>query len=185
MTRPECIDAIFERFAQYGHRAYGEDVTEMQHALQTATFAMRGDEPDVVVAAALLHDYGHLCHDAGEDVADRGVDARHEELGAAALEELFDERVIAGVRWHVDAKRYLCARDDAYERALSPASRQSLALQGGAMTAAECMRFERLPGSDIAVRVRRYDDAGKVVAMATAALSSFLPLLMRLLRRAT
>ena len=43
--------------------------------------------------------------------------------------------------------------------------------------------FERIPGSDIAARVRRYDGADEAIGMVTALLSSFQPLLERLIPR--
>jgi len=46
---------------------------------------------------------------------------------------------------HVDAKRYLCATDSEYSSLLSPASVQSLQLQGGAFTEAEALAFEQRP----------------------------------------
>jgi predicted HD phosphohydrolase len=66
------------------------------------------------VAAALLHDIGHLLHDMPEHVADLGIDARHEDLGHAWLAQYFGPEVTAPVRMHVDAKRYLCATDEEY-----------------------------------------------------------------------
>ena len=69
---PTCLDDVVKTYRDHGHRQYGEDVTELQPALQCATFALQANEPPVVVAAALLHDYGHLCHHFGEDIADQG-----------------------------------------------------------------------------------------------------------------
>src|SRR5262249_27438268 len=58
------IDVIFERFRDYGDETYlGEPVTLTEHMLQTALAAEDDDAPHTLVAAALLHDYGHLIHD--------------------------------------------------------------------------------------------------------------------------
>src|SRR5262245_32398136 len=134
MNVDQIIDQIFQDYRERGHRLYGESVTETQHALQCATFAQEACEASDMVAACLIHDYGHLCHDLGEDVADRGVDAAHEDLGADRLAKWFPPSVVEPVRLHVAAKRYLCWKDDKYYARLSDASRQSLALQGGPMT---------------------------------------------------
>jgi predicted HD phosphohydrolase len=57
----------------------------------------------------VLHDYGHLVHNFGADVFKRGIDDRHEILGAENLAAYFDEAVTMPIRMHVEAKRY-CAR---------------------------------------------------------------------------
>jgi phosphonate degradation associated HDIG domain protein len=171
-------------YRERGHRDYGESVTELQHALQCAAFARAAGEPPVVVAACLLHDFGHLCHDLGEQIADEGVDAHHENIGANALGTLFVNEITSAARLHVAAKRYLCWKDRAYYEVLSEASRKSLHLQGGPMTDDEARAFEREPFHDIAVRVRRYDEMGKIAGMSTPELESFRPLLASFLRSA-
>lgn len=157
----KLIDAIFNLFHERGDRLYGEAVTERSHAVQCASLAQAEGCSATLVAAALLHDIGHLLHDMGEDIAQRGVDARHEDQGASWLRTYFPDEVTEPVRLHVAAKRYLAAVDSRYLAALSPASAQSLALQGGPMTPAECARFEASPHARQAVRLRQFDDAGK------------------------
>jgi phosphonate degradation associated HDIG domain protein len=178
----EVVDEIFRQFAAHGHRAYGEDVTEQQHALQCATFAQQQGEEPAVVAACLLHDYGHLLHDLGEDIADRGVDARHEQVGANRLSRWFEEGVVEPIRMHAASKRYLCWKEPDYYAGLSGASQQSLALQGGVMTDAEAHTFEGQPYFERAIRVRRYDDQGKIPDMSTPPLDEFRLLLESLVR---
>ncbi len=177
MENTKTLRWIEEVFTKSGHMRYSEEVTELEHALQAATFAQRNDEPDSVVVACLLHDFGHLCHDLGEDIAERGIDARHEEVGAEILAEHFPASIIEPIRMHVDAKRYLCGVDSEYLAGLSEASRQSLMLQGGPMNESEIAEFEANPFFEIAVRVRKYDDQGKVVDMDTPSLTHFLPLI--------
>jgi phosphonate degradation associated HDIG domain protein len=179
--KPTSLDDVLATYHAHGHRHYGESVTELQHALQAATFAQQADEPPVVVAAALLHDFGHLCHHLGEDIAEQGVDAHHECLGARLLEGLFQSPIVDAGRLHVAAKRYLCRVDSGYASQLSPASLQSLALQGGPMTNEEMVAFEAEPNHALAVRVRRYDDLGKVPGMVTPDLDAFRPLLAQFL----
>lgn len=174
---PKSLDDVLATYREHGHRHYGEDVTELQHALQCATFAQQAGEPPVIVAAALLHDYGHLCHQLGEDIAEHGVDARHEHIGYSKLKGLFADEIVDAGRLHVAAKRYLCWKERGYHDGLSEASRKSLQLQGGPMNDGEAREFEREPHFNIAVRVRRYDDMGKVPDMATPGLDAFVPLL--------
>ena len=52
--------------------------------------------------------------------------------------------------------------DEDYAADLSEASTRTLALQGGPMSAAERSDFEVQPHHEGAVRLRRWDDAGKV-----------------------
>jgi [1-hydroxy-2-(trimethylamino)ethyl]phosphonate dioxygenase len=177
------VDEILRHFEERGDRHYGEDVTERQHALQCATFAQRNGEAPSLVVACLLHDYGHLLHDLGEDIAEKGVDARHEDIGANKLKRHFVDEVVDPVRLHVAAKRYLCWKEPGYLAGLSAASRQSLELQGGPMTDEEGREFEALPHYEAAVRLRRYDDMGKVKDMATPDIGAFRDLIESFLRR--
>lgn len=180
--KPTTLDDVLNTYFRHGHRAYGESVTELQHALQCATFAQQAGEPPVVIAAALLHDYGHLCHNLGEDIADHGVDAHHEAIGASLLKDFFTDEIVDAGRLHVTAKRYLCLKESGYYDALSEASQKSLQLQGGPMSEVEAGEFEREPFFELAVRVRRYDDMGKMAEMKTPDLDSFRPLLEKFVR---
>lgn len=182
MRPTEVVSGIFDVFRERGDLAYGERVTEKQHALQCATLARIDGEADVVVAACLLHDYGHLIHNLGEDIADRGVDAAHERIGANRLSAWFPPEVVEPIRLHAAAKRYLCWKEPAYFQGLSDASRKSLALQGGKMTEAEAREFEANPHFDRAIRLRRYDDSGKQPEMVTPDLEELRPLLESLVR---
>jgi predicted HD phosphohydrolase len=58
------------------------------------------------------------------------------------------------VRLHVQAKRYLVKRNPHYLDRLSDDSRRSLALQGGAMSDAECAAFECSPHHKPALLLR-------------------------------
>ena len=170
-----CSD-IERLFAARGDHAYGEGVSQREHALQCAMLAQQRGEPAALVLAALLHDIGHLLHaDADAALAD-GIDDRHEALGAQWLAQRFVSALWQPVALHVQAKRYLCAREPGYAQALSDASQRSLALQGGPMTAAEANRFETLRHADAALRLRRFDELAKVPGLATPPLAHFLAL---------
>jgi predicted HD phosphohydrolase len=128
MTVADEVDALF---VEKGKASYfGEAVSQLEHALQAAYFARQEQAADHLVVAALLHDVGHLVQDIPEDIADRGIDARHEETGELWLAQRFGPEVYSPVQLHVAAKRYLCATDPGYFSRLSPASVQSLHLQG-------------------------------------------------------
>jgi predicted HD phosphohydrolase len=84
----------------------------------------------------------------------------------------------------VPAKRYLCATDAEYQSQLSPASVQSLALQGGPFTPAEVAEFERNPHFRAAVALRRWDDLAKIPDLAVPPLDAYRPQLARVLHDA-
>ncbi len=181
----DVIDTIFEVFASNGAAAYvGEPVTLREHMLQSAHAAELDDAPDDLVAAAVLHDIGHLLHGGPEDAAERGQDTEHEELGYTFLEEHFPPEVVEPVRLHVAAKRYLCAVDPGYLDVLSSASKLSLELQGGPMSPAEVAAFESLPQFASACRLRRYDDIAKDPDAVVPPLEHYRPVLEAMLVRA-
>jgi phosphonate degradation associated HDIG domain protein len=178
------IDEIFRVFRERGAGAYlGEPVSMTEHMLQSAYAAEQDGAPSRLVAAALLHDYGHFIHDHDEDAAEHGIDTQHEEVAHAFLSEHFGPEVAEPVRMHVAAKRYLCATDPSYAGELSPASILSLELQGGPYSPAEVAEFDRSPFAPDAVRLRRYDDVGKVAGLETPGLEHYRPVLEAALRR--
>jgi [1-hydroxy-2-(trimethylamino)ethyl]phosphonate dioxygenase len=77
------------------------------------------------------------------------------------------------VRLHVAAKRYLCATDPNYVAMLSQASVVTLRLQGGGMRPDEVLQFETQPGFREAIRVRRWDDQGKIAGLKTPGLAEY------------
>ena len=178
------IDNIFSLYAARGSAAYfGEAVSMTEHGLQAAHFAELEGAPETIVAAALLHDIGHLIATVPDDLADWTVDARHEATGARWLGEWFGPDVADPVRLHVRAKRYLCTTDPTYFSQLSPASVVTLKLQGGLLSADEVASFEAEEGYRDAVVVRRCDDRGKVAGLATRPLEEYRQLLRSLAGR--
>ncbi len=153
-----------------------------------------------LVAAALLHDIGHLLGEkanrplggpgpppqaarpAGSSPPENTDGDRHGEAGARWLSQWFGDAVTEPVRLHVAAKRYLCAVDAGYFGLLSAESVRTLSLQGGPMTAAEVAAFEALPHARDAVAVRRWDDQAKDTAVTPPRFAHFAPLLEVLVR---
>jgi gamma-butyrobetaine dioxygenase len=177
-----AVETIGELFAGPGARDHmGEPVPIGEHMLQAgalAEAAMKGAGEAggrALVAAALLHDIGHLL---GEDVDED----RHGEAGARWLSQWFGAAVTEPVRLHVPAKRYLCGSDAEYFGLLSAESVRTLALQGGPMTEAEVAAFEALPHAREAVAVRRWDDQAKDPAVTAPGFAYFVPLLAALVR---
>src|SRR5881398_1220475 len=93
------VDEIADLFADRGRAAYlGEHVSIAEHMLQTAHAAAQDGATDELVAAALLHDVGHLLHTMAADSADHGVDTVHGEVGARSLSKASADSVTAPIR---------------------------------------------------------------------------------------
>jgi phosphonate degradation associated HDIG domain protein len=174
------VDEIARAFADRGGDGYGENVSQLDHALQCAWLAREDGADDHLVAAALLHDYGHLFEGRGDAAERQGRDAKHEVHGARALRRWFSAEVTGPIALHVLAKRYLCAAEPGYEAALSPASMLSLKLQGGPLAPEQRRRFERSRFALDAIRLRRWDDGGKTSGRVVPALDQYWPILVRI-----
>ena len=189
MTAPNLsahtiVPFIADIFERRGAESYlGEAVTMSEHMLQSAALAEAAGANEDLVAAALLHDIGHYTNEFGDDYIDRGIDNLHDEAGARVLSGFFPPVVVACVRLHVAAKRYLCATDAGYFDKLSPASVATLKLQGGPMSPGEIAEFRRDPYYREAVRVRQWDEGGKVPGMKTPTFGYYAPLLQRVVDR--
>jgi phosphonate degradation associated HDIG domain protein len=164
---------LFETRAtsQYGREA----VSQLEHALQCAQLAEQAGETDATVVAALLHDLGHLIAAEKEARPDdmQQRDDLHQYIAIPFLRGLLPDAVLEPIRLHVDAKRYLCGSVPSYWASLSPASKRSLELQGGAYSVAELDAFIAQPFAEEAVRLRRYDDLAKIPNATTPALAHF------------
>jgi phosphonate degradation associated HDIG domain protein len=175
LSIPEIVRLYETRgAAQYGSEA----VSQLEHALQCAALAERAHAAPALVAASLLHDLGHLLAEAPHETG-RDVDDVHQYLAIPFLRGVFPDAVLEPMRLHVDAKRYLCRAEPAYRDALSPASKHSLDLQGGAFSHTEAGRFIERPFARDAVALRRWDDLAKVAGAGTPVLAHYVQLLGR------
>lgn len=158
-------------------RLAGGNPAMLNHALTAAAHAERDGAAEPLVLAALLHDIGHVL--ALDDGFDDDRDVEHAAYGAGWLALWLPPAVTEPVGLHIEAKRYICARDgDAIGR-LDPRSRASLALQGGPMNAEECAAFEHLPGFAAALALRGWDDAPGLPDAALRRLEDYRLLLAR------
>ena len=177
------IDDIRELFDRHGDISYsGEPVTQRQHALQSAMLAEQEQANDALVAAALLHDLGHLLNLQGETPTARGVDDLHQYFALPFLRPVLPDSVLEPIRLHVDAKRYLCAVDDGYYDRLSADSKRSLELQGGVFSREEADAFSRRPYAADAVRLRKWDDVAKDPTLHTPEFEHFLEAVARVMK---
>lgn len=162
----------------------GEAVTEREHALQAAAAAEKAHAGPALIAAALLHDIGHLLPGSHVGTGDKTYDLRHEQAGADWLSHYFPAEVVDPIRLHVAAKRYLCFAERDYWDSLSPSSQASLRVQGGPFTAEEAKAFLAHSHAQAAVALRRWDEAAKVPGLPTPDVYHYRPYLETVLQMA-
>lgn len=167
MQKEKAIQIAHEIIELYqkhgGNEYYGEPVTQLQHACQSAELAKQQESNDEMVLAAFLHDIGHICA-AGhnETVMENYGVMNHEKIGAAFLRNRkFSDRLIQLVQAHVSAKRYLTHKDESYYNKLSEASKQTLIYQGGKMSHDEALVFENDSLFHEMIAMRKIDELAK------------------------
>ena len=184
LTSQNIVAFIGDIFDRCGSEEYlGEPVTMGEHMLQGATIAQQNGQDEEIIVGALLHDIGHFTSEFGTFSMDDIEDRFHEEAGAQVLAEFFPTVITDCVRYHVAAKRYLCATKPEYYNRLSPASVHSLNLQGGAMAPEEVSEFEKNPNLKKIIQVRYLDEAGKRADMDTPDFWHFAPMVQRIVDR--
>ena len=172
------VDSLVDLLNAQGSAAYfGEPVSVLEHSLQAAYSAELEQAGAAQICAALLHDVGHMLHGLDEGIAGRGHDGKHEELAADYLARWFGPEVTTPIRLHVPAKRFLCWQNAAYLEQLSPASIESLALQGGPMDDEQAQTFLSNPFAQAAVALRRWDDSAKIEGLLVPDAAHYLPFL--------
>ena len=181
LTADNIVEFLASIFERRGSEEYlGEEVTMGEHMLQGATIAEQNGQPDEIIVGALLHDIGHFTSEFGSFTMEDTEDRHHEDAGAEILERFFPSVVTDCCRYHVAAKRYLCATKPSYFDRLSEASVHSLNLQGGPMSDTEVAEFEKNPNLKQIIAVRYLDEAGKVAGMETLDFRHFAPRVQRL-----
>lgn len=180
LTPETIVPFLADIFERRGADEYlGERVTIVQHMLQGAYFAEQRGEDEQIIVAALLHDIGHFTSELGTFAMNDTMDRRHEDAGAEILEPFFPSVITDCVKYHVAAKRYLCAVDPMYFGRLSEASVKSLELQGGPMERDEAEEFAKNPNIDAIVKVRKLDEEGKLVGLETPDFDYYRPMVQR------
>jgi len=187
----EHITSLFDLLTAQGDGAYiGESISQLEHSLQAAHFAVQDNAPPTTIIAALLHDVGQFIPSSSSaDMLDEnGLSVgrcSHDKLGAEYLRSHgWPKSVYSLVGAHVEAKRYL-AMDEQYEESLSRASKASLRAQGGKFTPEQKTAFEKDPLWREKLRLRTYDDRSKVVDLKVADLSAYRSMAEDVLRSET
>ncbi len=156
------VDTIFSLFEKWGHEHYGEEISQLSHALQAAELAKNNEHSEEIILAAFLHDIGHLLVLDKHPQFSEQCRLRHDQTGARYLKEMgFSSKVTSPVAGHVAAKRYLCAVKPSYAESLSKASKESLAFQGGPMSQDDASQFATRPDLEDILALRHWDEQAK------------------------
>jgi predicted HD phosphohydrolase len=187
---------ISELFECVGREIFATPgMSQTDHALHCATRAENAGESSDLIVAALLHDVGHMLMaesrmdaiplvelpvmggESNQDFGGREIVAAKRaarKLTLATLQGWLPDNAVAAVRLLHPAKHYLCAVEDDYWDALTPATQAELLADGGRYDAALVARFRQYPCHAAAVRLRRYDDLAKQNSIAARPLSHFM-----------
>lgn len=179
MSAKQVVDELEALYARFGQETYGEGITQLEHALQAAACAKAEGAAPALIAAALLHDVGHLIEKADDAYGYH----KHDHSGADYLARHFGPEVSEPVRLHVAAKRFLVTTVEGYAQRLSPASTYTLSKQGGPMSDAEVTAFRQNPQHHAGVRLRQWDDTGKIEGLLVPDFAHYRPLLEGLVRQ--
>lgn len=180
-TPEQVVDEVMSLLKDTGGEQYfGEAVTKLQHAEQCAWHARQSGADEEMILASLLHDIGHVLETSETIRSEQFGVVNHDEIGEKwLLERGFSERLARLVGSHVDAKRYLTATNSAYMRRLSPASQETLRLQGGPMDPAAAEAFSHEPGLNDMLRLRAWDEMAKDPQGKCPPLESYREMLVR------
>ena len=167
------ITTCLDLYRDHGDADYiGEEVSQLQHALQCAhhASAQYPDYPEVILGA-FFHDVGHLIAlDNGKTINmnfnNKSMDGlgleKHEEIGGDFLDYMgFPKTVGNFARNHIVAKRYMITNDKSYYDNLSEASKQTFWKQGGNLDEDQCYTFVDDPNHTIYLECRLWDDMAK------------------------
>lgn len=157
---PLTVDQMIRLYRTDGAVRDGvKSISQEQHALQCAVLAEQAGAGPELVAAALLHDLGHLLHPPTPE--EPMFDDLHEFRVQPFLLGTFPRAVLDPILLHVTAKRYLCAVNASYWDRLAPASKRSLERQGGPLSAREAEEFLRERHAMDAVALRQWDEQAR------------------------
>lgn len=181
MRSADIIDHIFVILQRYGSQTAGGRVSLLDHVLQTAAIAEGDGAPAALIAAAVLHEYGHVAPDLQAGRSQPGTNGQHaaplpgspEEAGAHFLARYFVPAVTEPIRLHDAARRYLWTVTPAYFDTIASAAPRHLHQPGSLFSDAEVRAFEASPHFAAAIRLRQYDGRAWTPGAPTQALGYF------------
>tara|TARA_B100000686_G_C16273640_1_gene705305 strand:- start:188 stop:670 length:483 start_codon:yes stop_codon:yes gene_type:complete len=155
----------------------GEKVTMSEHMIQSAMLAEKAKSSNSLICASLLHDYGHFILENPDELVEKKLDGKHEDIGYEYLKKFFKKEVVEPIKYHVLAKRYL-ARNKRYYNFLSDSSKISLKLQGGILNNNESKKFEKKKYFKNAIKLRKFDESAKKINIKIKSINSYKNLLI-------
>lgn len=182
----QTVNEVLELLGRGGEDAYfGEAVTKLQHAEQCAWHATQAGADEELILAALLHDIGHLLENEAAVRDPRVGVINHDALGEQwLLSRGFSARLAGLVGAHVEAKRYLTAVNGRYRDQLSPASQETLRLQGGPLEPRDAEAFRQREGWQDRLRLRTWDELAKDPSWTGPGVEAYREMLARHLAKA-
>ena len=85
----KIISLLLGLYKEKGKSNYGENVSQLEHAVQCGELAVRSNASSALVCAALLHDIGHLLLEQDKLSGDSSNSLKHDEIGARFLARHF------------------------------------------------------------------------------------------------
>lgn len=170
----ESFAVITKLYQEYGNSKYmiGEDITQVQHALQAAHIAKTCNAPPHIIIAMLLHDIGQLLgQDKCHNIAIEKLHRSHDDIGAKWMKKNNLPQCVYDVaQYHTLAKVILCDQDPSYLSKLSPASQESYNIQKQKYSSWHNLSSETL---EIVLACRRIDDIAKVSDYTPGSIDSY------------
>ena len=171
------INKIISNFINNKSLYMGEKVTMSEHMIQSAMLAEKAKSSNSLICASLLHDYGHFILENPDELVEKKLDGKHEDIGYEYLKKFFKKEVVEPIKYHVLAKRYL-ARNKKYYNFLSDSSKISLKLQGGILNNNESKKFEKKKYFKNAIKLRKFDESAKKINIKIKSINSYKNLLI-------
>ncbi len=139
----------------------GEDITQMQHALQAAHIAKICEAPPHIIIAMLLHDIGQLLgQDKQHNLSIDKLHQSHDDIGAQWMKDNGLPSCVYDIaQYHTLAKVILCDQDSTYLSKLSRASQESYTIQKKKYSIRPELDSDKM---EVILACRKIDDMAKV-----------------------
>jgi len=157
---------LVDLYDRYGGEKYmiQEEITQYDHALQSAYIALLCGAPDEIIIGLLYHDIGQLTNKTLVGKADK-LHGSHAEIGGEWMYNRgFPEVVCDLVKYHALAKCILCVDDSKgkYFNNLSLASKISFGIQIKKYSKEDFAKFRKIPYASDILYARKCDDMAKI-----------------------
>ena len=201
----ESINKIISLYDKYGKADYiGENVSQIEHALQCGQLAINKGYSNEIIIGALLHDIGQLIglsmlndNDIDNEygliskIGDSDINLNlgvsgHEYIGGKYLRKHgISEYVVKLVENHVIAKIYLVKHDSNYMKNLSDASKQTMIYQikNRQNIDLEMEEFEKSIYFEDSIKIRLLDDEAKNKEMITQPIEFYIDIIRNVMKK--